>query len=86
MKKGCLFLLVLPLFMSNLWAKHHTVDLNVAYDTVNFTGYPARAITVNHQIPAPTLRFRSHHRPLAQKGRQPVLRANRPQNRSVHCN
>ncbi|WP_133128593.1 multicopper oxidase domain-containing protein [Legionella nagasakiensis] len=58
MKKGCLFLLIFPFFMNNLWAKHHTVDLNVAYDTVNFTGYPARAITVNHQIPAPTLRFK----------------------------
>lgn len=58
MKKGCLFLLVFPFLMSNLWANHHTVDLTVAYDTVNFTGNPARAITVNHQIPAPTLRFK----------------------------
>ncbi|WP_026069548.1 multicopper oxidase domain-containing protein [Legionella tunisiensis] len=41
-----------------MWAKHHIIDLTVAYDTVNFTGYPARAITVNHQIPAPTLRFK----------------------------
>ena len=31
MKKGCLFLLVFPFFMSNLWAKHHTVDLTVGY-------------------------------------------------------
>ncbi len=58
MKKGCLFLLIFAFCSNNVWAKHHTVDLTVAYDTVNFTGYPARAITVNHQIPAPTLRFK----------------------------
>ena len=58
MRKGILPLLLLFVFSGDIWAKHHIVDLTVAYDTVNFTGFPARAITVNHQIPAPTLRFK----------------------------
>ncbi|QBR84798.1 copper oxidase [Legionella israelensis] len=57
MKKGFISLFLF-ICAANVWAKHHIVDLTVSYDTVNFTGYPARAITVNHQIPAPTLRFK----------------------------
>ncbi len=57
MRKRYSSLLFLMFCSSCVWAKHHTIDLTVAYDTVNFTGHPARAITVNHQIPAPTLRF-----------------------------
>ncbi|CAM2999472.1 multicopper oxidase domain-containing protein [Legionella anisa] len=36
----------------------HTVNLVVAYKTVNFAGKPRRAIAVNGQIPAPTLHFK----------------------------
>ncbi|KTC69025.1 multicopper oxidase [Legionella birminghamensis] len=57
MNKGCLRLFLM-ICAANVWAKHHIIDLTVAYDTFNFTGYPARAIAVNHQIPAPTLRFK----------------------------
>ena len=32
-------------------------DLNIARQTVNFTGQPAPAMTINGQIPGPTLRF-----------------------------
>ncbi|WP_133129625.1 multicopper oxidase domain-containing protein [Legionella yabuuchiae] len=39
------------------YATHHTVDLTISYSTVNFNGKSATAITVNNQIPAPTLRF-----------------------------
>ncbi|WP_457608312.1 multicopper oxidase domain-containing protein, partial [Legionella pneumophila] len=35
-----------------------TVNLVVAYKTVNFAGKPRRAIAVNGQIPAPTLHFK----------------------------
>lgn len=57
MKKG--FLAFIFLLLSNYsWSKHHEVNLTVSYSTVNYTGYPARAITINQQIPAPTLRFR----------------------------
>jgi FtsP/CotA-like multicopper oxidase with cupredoxin domain len=53
-----IYYFLLIFFSALSYAKHQVVDLTVAYDTVNFTGYPARAITVNHQIPAPTLRFK----------------------------
>lgn len=55
MKKG---FLPLVLFAANVLTMHHIVDLTIAYDTANFTGYPARAMTIDHQIPAPTLRFK----------------------------
>lgn len=58
MKKIWFYPLFLAFFSSLSLAKSHTIELTVAYDTVNFTGFPARAITVNHQIPAPTLRFK----------------------------
>ena len=57
MKKGFAGFLLIFIVSTVAWSKHHTIDLTVSYDTVNFTGHPARAITVNHQIPAPTLRF-----------------------------
>ena len=48
MKKRCLsfFLIICA---ANAWTKHHIIDLTVSYDTFNFTGYPSRAITINHQ-------------------------------------
>jgi CopA family copper-resistance protein len=57
MKKGFLIGFLSCIFMSGLWASNHTVDLVISYTTVNFNGKPARAITINNQIPAPTLRF-----------------------------
>lgn len=52
-------LLILQFFILS-WAQadDRTVDLTVDYKTVNFTGIPIEAITVNNQIPAPTLRFK----------------------------
>jgi len=44
--------------LSGLWASNHTVNLVISHTTVNFNGKPARAITINNQIPAPTLRFK----------------------------
>ena len=35
-----------------------TYNLDLTYKTVNFTGTPARAISVNNQIPGPTLYFK----------------------------
>ncbi|MGV6806609.1 MAG: copper resistance system multicopper oxidase [bacterium] len=39
------------------FAKTHTVDLTMRYETVSLGEKPVRAITVNGQIPAPELRF-----------------------------
>jgi FtsP/CotA-like multicopper oxidase with cupredoxin domain len=47
---------VTPLTMTG--GAKHTVNLVVAYKTVNFAGKPRRAIAVNGQIPAPTLHFK----------------------------
>ncbi|MHB1221224.1 MAG: multicopper oxidase domain-containing protein [Gammaproteobacteria bacterium] len=46
------------LAVSNSFATDHTVDLSVNYKTVNFAGKYKKAITVNDQIPAPTLHFK----------------------------
>ncbi|MCE0722765.1 multicopper oxidase domain-containing protein [Legionella resiliens] len=40
----------------------HTINLVVAYKTVYFAGKTRRAIAVNNQIPAPTLRFKEGER------------------------
>ena len=40
------------------FAANQTVDLTVAYKTVNFAGKSRQAIAVNNQIPAPTLHFK----------------------------
>ncbi len=44
-------------FSPVLYAKHRVFYLNVGYKTVRFAKVPKRAIAVNGQIPAPTLRF-----------------------------
>lgn len=61
MKK--LFYLILFGFSSLLaivpaFAAHHIVNLTVEYKLVNFTGKTTKAVTVNGQIPAPTLHFK----------------------------
>ena len=43
---------------SNTFAENRTVNLNVGYKTVNFTGKKREAIAANNQIPAPTLHFK----------------------------
>ncbi|HCC3243577.1 TPA: multicopper oxidase domain-containing protein [Legionella pneumophila] len=48
--------MVTPLTMTG--GAKHTVNLVVAYKTVNFAGKSRRAIAVNGQIPAPTLHFK----------------------------
>lgn len=50
--------LVLMLVNTSVFAKTKTIDLHVTYKTVNFTGCAKTAITVNDQIPAPTLHFK----------------------------
>ncbi len=39
------------------WAANRIVDLTVDYKTVNFTGKNVQALTINGQIPGPTLHF-----------------------------
>jgi FtsP/CotA-like multicopper oxidase with cupredoxin domain len=39
-------------------AQNRTVNLTIAYKSVNYTGKRARAIAVNNQIPGPTLHFK----------------------------
>lgn len=39
-------------------AENRTVDLEVDYKTVNFTGKSAQALAINNQIPGPTLHFK----------------------------
>lgn len=56
MKKFIIFLLLvitMPIF-----AADRVVDLVVEYKTVYFAGKPKKAISVNSQIPAPTLHFK----------------------------
>nr|WP_242602222.1 multicopper oxidase domain-containing protein [Legionella nagasakiensis] len=45
-------------FIHTASATTPTVDLTISYNMVNFNGKPSRAITINNQIPAPTLRFK----------------------------
>ena len=44
--------------ISNAFAANRTINLVVAYKTVNFAGKCEKAIAVNDQIPAPTLHFK----------------------------
>src|SRR3990167_802846 len=47
------------LVISNtIFAANRTINLVVAYKTVNFAGKNVKAIAVNNQIPAPTLHFK----------------------------
>ena len=39
-------------------AEEKTVDLDIDYQMVNFTGQSIKALAVNHQIPGPTLHFK----------------------------
>lgn len=44
--------------ISNAFADEHNINLTVSYKTVNFSGNTKKAIAVNNEIPAPTLRFK----------------------------
>lgn len=44
--------------LSTALASNETVNLNVDYKTVNFTGKKVQALAVNNQIPGPTLHFK----------------------------
>lgn len=57
MKKEFLLLLGC-LICYSAFAKHHTTDLEISYQPVNYTGQLARGIMVNQQIPGPTLHFK----------------------------
>lgn len=50
--------LLAVVFNQNIYAAEHIIDLTVAYKVVNFAGKERKAISVNNQIPAPTLRFK----------------------------
>lgn len=57
MKKIIIALLSLC-FAAHALAANHVINFNVENVTVNFAGKPRQAITVNGQIPAPTLHFK----------------------------
>lgn len=44
--------------MNSLYAAERTVRLDINYKTVNFTGKRVPAITINNQLPGPTLHFK----------------------------
>ncbi|MDQ2993934.1 MAG: multicopper oxidase domain-containing protein [Pseudomonadota bacterium] len=46
------------IFVTQAFASEHTINLVVAYKTVNFAGAYRNALAVNNQIPAPTLHFK----------------------------
>ena len=50
-------ILVVILAVSPAWSKTVEYDLTIDYKTVNFTGTDKQAMTVNGQIPGPTLTF-----------------------------
>ncbi len=51
--------IMLSLFsLSTALAADRTVNFDVGYKTVNFTGKSVRALAINHQIPGPTLHFK----------------------------
>lgn len=57
--KRILWIIIVNLcFTSNIFAAERVVNLVVGYKTVNFAGKYRTAITVNDQIPAPTLHFK----------------------------
>lgn len=51
-------ILVFIFFDPCVQAYNQVVDLHINYKTINFTGCPSQAISVNNQIPAPTLHFK----------------------------
>ncbi len=55
-------ILLLITWLPSAFAANVTVNLTVAYKTVNFTGKTVQAIAVNDQIPAPTLHFKEGDR------------------------
>lgn len=52
------FVFCLSLSLPATYAGNHTVDLNISYKTVNFSGKCAKALAVNDQIPGPILHFK----------------------------
>lgn len=58
MKRLTLAIFLFFVFNQNVFAADHVVDLTVSYKLVNFAGKERQAITVNNQIPAPTLHFK----------------------------
>ncbi|MBS0358311.1 MAG: multicopper oxidase domain-containing protein, partial [Proteobacteria bacterium] len=46
------------LLLSVASAANRTIDLHIAYKTVNFSGESTKAIAINDQIPGPTLHFK----------------------------
>lgn len=44
--------------LSTALAKNHNIDLSIDYKTVHFSERPAQALTINNQIPGPTLHFK----------------------------
>ena len=53
-----LAVLTILLSIHSTFAAHHTVNLTAKYKLVHFAGKARKAITINDQIPAPTLHFR----------------------------
>lgn len=51
------FFLFTIFFLSDAYSAEKTVNLNIGYKTVNFSGKCAEALAVNNQIPGPTLHF-----------------------------
>lgn len=51
-------LLLIILFLSNVYAAERTIDLNIGYKTVDFARTFTQALAVNNQIPGPTLHFK----------------------------
>ncbi len=57
--KKYLYMIVLGILINfQAISKTQTVDLEIAYKTVNFAGKEKQAITANQQVPAPTLHFK----------------------------
>lgn len=58
-KRYHVFISLIPLLLSlSAFAAHKTINLEIGYKTVYFANKPTKAIAVNNQIPAPTLRFK----------------------------
>lgn len=55
---GALLIAFLAFLSLSAQAENRGVDLYVGYKNVNYSGCPSRAISVNNQIPAPTLHFK----------------------------
>lgn len=57
-KKLNIYALSLVFLSSTVMAENKTVNLNVDYKTVNFTGKSVQALAINNEIPGPTLHFK----------------------------